>query len=230
MGSHCLAGLQFRVDNLPPLEDQSPRRAPDCDRFQAIVPNYTFQCSGRVTGWGACVQPGGNENEDYYIQFQVWRPTGISGCYSLVDFNRPVEENGDDGFLSPPGDDSDLDHCVVLSVPENQQIEVQSGDVVGYYVDFFRSGVDRENDGGIQWIEGGNDVVVYYRQETDNDELPRQDIKSHYALVGVNPTSCGFPMSNDSINSYSLTTSIFASPIISLTGVCEYCNTCYLSL
>ena len=182
-----------------------------------------------MTEWKACVQPGGNRGEQYYIRFQVWRPTDISKCYSLVDFNSPVNEDEDDGFLSPPGtnDNDPLDYCVILSVPEDQQIEVQSGDVVGYYVDRFREGQDRD-DGGIQWIEydGNSDVVVYYRQETDNDELSRQDIKSHYALGGVNPTSCGFPISVDSINSYSLSAFISASPIISLTGMCMKINIC----
>ena len=127
-----------------------------------------------------------------------------------------MDVNGDDGFLSPPDfTGGPLDRCVVLSVPEDQQIEVQSGDVVGYYVDSFRDDEDRD-DGGIQWIEDDpNIVVVYYR-----DELPREDIKSHYAVGGVNPTSCGFPTSDDSINSYSLTTSTQAAPIISISGMC----------
>ena len=76
--------------------------------------------------------------------------------------------NGGDGFLSPPGDDGPLHRCVVLSVTEDQQIEVQSGDVVGYYVDFFRNGEDRDY-GSIQWIEGGNNVVVYFKQETEGN-------------------------------------------------------------
>ena len=226
-----LAALQCSVDNLPELVDTQERDTPDRDRFQAIVPAYEFQCSGRVTEWGACVNPGASGNEEYYIQFQVWRPTGPSGCYSLVGFNRPVDSEGEDGFLRPPGESSDpLHRCVVLSVTEDQQIEVRSGDVVGYYV-------DRENDNhngkaGIQWIEGGSDsdstrasdsdgesgsdVVVHYR-----DGLPREDIMSHYAVGGLNPTDCGFPISGNSA-SYSLSTSTSATPIISLSiGMCH---------
>ena len=203
-----LAALQCSVDNLPELVDTQERDTPDRDRFQAIVPAYEFQCSGRVTEWGACVQPGRGD-ERYYIQFQVWRPTGPSGCYSLVGFNRPVDSEGGDGFLSPPGDNSDpLHRCVVLPVTEDQQIEVQSGDVVGYYVD--RENGNQNDKAGIQWIEGGNDVVVHYR-----DDLPREDIRSHYALGGPNPTECGFPVSGNSA-SYSLDTSASAAPIISL--------------
>ena len=164
-----LAALQCSVDNLPsPFRDTTDKR-PDNDRFQAIVPAYEFQCSGRVTEWGACVQPGGSSSWLYYIQFQVWRPTDPSGCYSLVGFNRPVDSVGGDGVLSPLGDNSDpLSRCVVLPVTEDQQIEVPSGDVVGYYVDHFRldnTGELEDRDfGGIQWIEGGNDVVVNPRR------------------------------------------------------------------
>ena len=215
-----LAALQCSVDNLPsPFGDTTGNR-PDNDRFQAIVPAYEFQCSGRVTEWRACVVPGGMSSEQYYIQFQVWRPTGPSGCYSLVGFNRPVGSEGEDGVLNPLGVNGDpLRRCVVLSVTEDQQIEVQSGDVVGYYVDHDNDNQNDEN-AGIQWIEGdsdsdsdgesGNDVVVHYR-----DGLPREDIRSHYALGGLNPTECGFPISGNSA-SYSLITSMFATPIISL--------------
>ena len=54
-----------------------------------------------------------------------------------------------EGFLSPPGDSNDpLHRCVVLPVRENQQIEFQPGDIVGYH---FLNGNDRTY-GGIQWI------------------------------------------------------------------------------
>ena len=222
-GGLCLAGLQCSVDNLPPFGDPDHRVAPNRDKFQAIVPAYTFQCSGRVTEWKACINPGANTHDRYYIRFQVWRPTDISGeCYSLVNFNRPVDGNGHDGVLYPPGDSNNpLHRCVVLSVPEDQQIEVQSGDVVGYYIDRFKNDEDKD-DGGIQWIvDDPNMVVVYYRQDTDDDQL-----KSFYALGSVNPTSCGFLMSDDSITLYSLTASISAAPIVSLTGM----NTAILAI
>ena len=214
-----LAALQCSVDNLPsPFGDRRevPRslrsKVPDNDRFQAIVPAYTFQCSGRVAEWRACVQPGGSGNEEYYIQFQVWRPTGPSGCYSLVGFNRPVDGEGEDGVLNPG---NPLRRCVVLLVTEDQQIEVQSGDVVGYYVDRDNDN-QNNNNAGIQWIEGGNDVVVYYK-----DGLLREDIMSHYALGGPNP-ECGFPISGNDSASYSLSDSTNARPIISLSfGMCH---------
>ena len=197
-----------------------PRTSPERDRFQAIVPAYRFNCSGRVAEWGACVQPGGNDGE-YYIQFQVWRPTGPEGCYELVGYNEPpvddTQEKTDSrtdsislsdivyGTLSP------VDHCVVLTVRENEQIDFQPGDVVGYYVDYFEFRDEDVNDGGIQWTED-SEVVVHYR-----DDLPREDIKSQYALNGINPTECGFQISGVTSGLHTLRDSSTSAPIISLT-------------
>ena len=192
------------------------------------MPAYRFQCSGRVTEWRACVQPGGRSNEQYYIQFQVWRPTGgIVGCYKLVDYNIPLDDAGmseteisdssiiidAEGFLSPPGNnnsDPRPHRCVVLPVRENEQIEFQPGDVVGYYVDHFRDGSER-TDGGIQWIED-SEVAVHYR-----DDLVRGDIKALYAIGGANRTECGLEMSESGTSDlHTLNTLSTAAPIISL--------------
>ena len=54
---------QCSVDRLPVFGDTDDRDRPDNDRLQAIVPAYTFQCSGRVTKWRACVSPSGRNNE-----------------------------------------------------------------------------------------------------------------------------------------------------------------------
>ena len=231
----CSAGQQQQqqcsVDSLPEFGDSGdnkPPSNPGSDRRQAIVPAYTFQCTGRVTEWRACVQPGGSASEQYYIQFQVWRPTanGVDGCYELVDYNIPLDDAREEemnisdstsiieaeGFLSPPGDRNDpLHRCVVLPVRESQQIEVQPGDVVGYYVDHIRRRITDDQDptdGGIQWIES-TAVTVYY-----TDDIPRVGIKTQYAL-NVNPTACGFQVSPTG-NSHSLTQSQISAPIISL--------------
>ena len=214
----CSAGQQQQcsVDSLPEFGDSGgdrPPTNPGIDRRQAIVPAYTFQCTGRVTEWRACVQPGGMFSEQYYIQFQIWRPTanGVEGCYELVDYNIPLDSTSileAEGFLSPPeGTSGSLDRCVVLPVRESQQIEFQPGDVVGYYVDHFKDGYD-QTDGGIQWISS-TAVTVYY-----TDDIPRVDIKTQYAL-NVNPTACGFQVSSTG-NSHSLSTTAASAPIISL--------------
>ena len=194
------------MDRLPVFGNTNRRDRPGADRFQAIVPAYTFHCSGRVTEWRACVAPGGGSHNQYYIQFQVWRSTGISGCYEMVSYNTPLD---DEEFLSPPGggNNNPLDHCVVLPVRENQQIEFQAGDVVGYYVDSFNNGNDWNN-GGIQWIED-DEVGVHYR-----DNLPREDIKSQYVIgtSTINPSACGFPAET----LHTLSNVANSAPIISL--------------
>ena len=202
---------QCSVDGLPAFGDTPDRKRPDRDKFQAIVPAYTFNCSGRVTEWRACVQQGGGD-EEYYIQFQVWRSTAIEECYDLVGYNTPLVDEDSEGFLSPPRESDDpLRRCVVLPVRESQQIEFQPGDVIGYYVDRFRRGLD-EDGGGIQWIEN-DDVVVYYR-----DNLPREDIKSQYAIgiSNIDPSVCGFEISTETSNLHSLSTVASSAPIISL--------------
>ena len=205
---------QCSVDSLAPFGDSDDRDTPDRDRFQAIVPAYTFQCSGRVTEWRACVLPGGMSSEQYYIQFQVWRRTASiddGECYELVGSNTPQDGENMPEFLSPPGGggSNPLNRCVVLPVREDRQIEFQSGDVVGYYVDY-ENDDSNDNYDGIQWIEHHDNVVVHYR-----DGLSRDDIQSYYAIDGHNPTECGFPISGDSIL-YTLASSMSAAPIISL--------------
>ena len=204
---HCshFAALQCSVENLPEFEDTT-RDSPEPDRFQAIVPDYRFQCSGNVTEWGACVQPGGRDVEQYYIQFQVWKPVGIDGCYRLVDFNDPEDAVVPDEYLVPP--DNGIDHCVVLTVREERQIMVQPGYVVGYYVDYFRNDADRD-DGGVQWIEGGN-MMIYY-----SNNVPRNNLEQYYAIGGIDPNSCGFELTTVS-DRHSLTAATSATPIISL--------------
>ena len=218
---------QCSVERLPEFGDLDDRDGvPDRDRFQAIVPAYRFNCSGRVTEWGACVQPGGSSDEQYYIQFQVWRPTGTEGCYELVGYNIPLDDANEEernisdsgtiiereGFLSPPGDNNDpLHRCVVLPVRESKQIDIMAGDVVGYYVDYFLDG-DERDDGGIQWIEDSEVEEVHFR-----DDLPRQDIKSQYALVnGPDPTECGFQVLDDTIDLHTLSATYTNAPIISV--------------
>ena len=216
---------QCSVDNLPEFGDiyTTSTDRPSRDRFQAIVPAYTFNCTGRVTEWRACLHPGATTNEMYYIQFQVWRPTGIEGCYELVDYNIPLDHAGQEemnvsdsnviieaeGFLSPPGDNGPLHRCVVLPVRESQQIEVQPGDVVGFYVDHFFM----ENDlggGGIQWIES-TEVKIFYR-----DNFPRVQIKDQYALFPIEPSACGFQIANETSDLHSLSQTASSAPIITL--------------
>ena len=195
---------QCSVERLPDFGDtDNKQNRPERDRFQAIVPAYRFNCSGRVAEWGACVQPGGSEDEQYYIQFQVWRSTGTEGCYELVGYNIPLDDANEEernisdsgtiiereGFLSPPGNNDDgLHRCVVLPVRESKQIDFMEGDLVGYYVDRFKKPKNMNDDGdegngGIQWIPDSG-VEVHFR-----DELPREDINETIDLHTLCNTS-----------------------------------------
>ena len=125
---------QCGVANLPAFGDRQgdpdSLGRPPADRLQAIVPAYTFNCTGRVTEWRACVEPGGGR-ERYYIEFQVWRPTGVLQCYRLVGLNAPplpiIEEDevkNENEMLRPGGpQDGILHHCVHLPVSEGEQVE-----------------------------------------------------------------------------------------------------------
>ena len=214
------------VQQIPEFGSTNDRDRPDRDRFQALIPAYKFQCSGKVTEWKACVEPGGKKDEQYYIQFQVWRPMQSSGCYSLVDYNIPldnamVEEREilesnriieAEGYLSPPGDDANpLHRCVVMPVRKSEQIDVQPGDIIGFYVDRFKKGTEDKEDGGVQWLENDSNVIVYYREN-----LPKINLKQYYAIGEQSPTTCGFgilELEND--DSYSLDMQYPAHPIIS---------------
>ena len=209
---------QCGVANLPAFGNRRDDNGeylgrPRADRLQAIVPAYTFNCTGRVAEWRACVDQGG-DMERYYIQFQVWRPTAVPGCYTMVGYNAPqeptlggMERVNNTNQLLQPGDP--LDHCVLLPVSEDEQIEFQPGDVIGYYADRFRDNGNNEGNGGVQVVSDEN-VVAYNRID-----VPLDDLKMQYAIpaLGPDPSSCGFELEGSDSN---LTSSTPGAPIISL--------------
>ena len=214
---------QCGVANLPAFGDTQDDRdslgRPPADRLQAIVPAYTFNCTGRVAEWRACVEPGG-DRERYYIQFQVWRPTAVPGCYTRVGYNAPPEPtfddmgevNNTDQLLQPGERDSPLHRCVLLPVSEDEQIQFQPDYVIGYYVDWFRDPNDDEDDGGVQVVSDQN-VVIFNRID-----VPLDDLKTQYAIpaLGPDPSSCGFELEGSDSNLFQMTSSITGTPIISL--------------
>lgn len=110
--AHCL-------ENTPPFQDQGDGgSALDSDNVY-LIPEYTFDCYGSVTQWGACVK---NDTTITNIAFNVYRPYGIylpgTSCYSLVGSNTLMRTVPDDS-------------CITLAVPAQDQISVQPEDVVG---------------------------------------------------------------------------------------------------
>ncbi len=104
--------------------------------IQAIITSYRFDCCGVVTEWRAFVEGSGATHfseQPYTISFQVWRPNSTSpvdtnGCYTMQGTNH----------FSPISlaNDRSADRGIVTGVPlESERIEVQPGDVVGFYLE-----------------------------------------------------------------------------------------------
>jgi hypothetical protein len=90
---------------------------------QAIIPSYRFTCCGNIMEWGVDVHPAGGRYDGFYnLDLQVWRPSPTvqtTGCYSLVRSNR---------FSSV----SLANQVAVVTPLPQEQIEFQSGDVLGF--------------------------------------------------------------------------------------------------
>ena len=102
--------------------------------YQAIFPNYQFQCCGNVTEWRVDVDPGGRMDDGQYtLNLQVWRPSPtVDNTYNLVGYNRFPTLS-----LSGGG-------AVVISPSPGDYIPVQSGDVLGVHVESAK-----DNNGGL---------------------------------------------------------------------------------
>ena len=137
--------------------------------IQAIIPEYTFTCRGSVVQWGACVNPRG-DNDRYDIYFEVWRPTGTDGCYSLIGSN--VVTNAVAGNIH------NVRACIVIDVPDNELVTVQPGDVVGFYADR----VNGNGNGGVELDEGTQyeNLEVWYRSNPS-----QSDLETNSLCVGV---------------------------------------------
>ena len=172
---------------------------------QVIIPEYSFDCYGNVTHWGAFVK---NRNGIYSLDFQVWRRSGdgqgTTACYKLVGNNhfssiRPAQRSR--GQILEP-------------IPVEQQIEVRPGDVIGFYV----QNTTRAN-GGVQLQQDTDD------EEEDEDE--EEDSSSNisfrryvvvtawYGSVSTSVTTTGSRMLQvGKNNGYDLRSSTTAAPII----------------
>ena len=145
------AQAQECVQNLPRFVNQGSYNVERLERgTQVIIPEYSFDCYGNVTHWGAYVK---NRNGIYSLDFQVWRRSvggqGTTGCYNLVGNNhfssiRPAQKSR--GQILEP-------------IPVEQQIEVCPGDVIGFYV----QNTTRAN-GGVQ----------LQQQDTDDEEMKKK--------------------------------------------------------
>ena len=136
--------------------------------------------------------------QSYTISFQVWRPNSPSsvdtdGCYTMQGTNHFLH-------ISLADDTSD-DRGIVTGVPlESERIEVQPGDVVGFYLESSHM-MDRNHDG----IQFAPDSA--YKSEA-----------VWYATGSYNkgPTECPFPVGPRRV----LSSSTNRAPLITAT-VCK---------
>ena len=91
----------------------------------AIIPRLNFTCNGRITGIRAKLWF--SNEHDEYLFFQVWRPASVgSTIYNKIG---EVQLQSDDQ-VNEVGGNNRLANIILTG---NNTIEVQSGDVVGYY-------------------------------------------------------------------------------------------------
>ena len=92
--------------------------------IQIIVPTASFNCSGRITN--IAVSMWGRDGNNVPL-FQMWHPTALNS----TTYNKIGEVQLPAGNLI--GDSSTGYYYASLSLNYNNQIEFQSGDVIGYY-------------------------------------------------------------------------------------------------
>ncbi len=162
------------LSNLPEFQDTSGRELES--PVQALVPSYTFSCYGRVIMWGACVNPGGNSNM-YNISFQVYRPAafGANRCYDLIGQN--FLKLGIPGEGGPEG-------CVVLeNIPPGNQIQVEPGDVVGFYsIHYDVDDSLKLDEGGVQLDSDRDGFIVWYSNTRQLSIGGRGVVPSHICV------------------------------------------------
>ena len=127
----CTTVQELQTNNKFGLPNLTDYEYADNDRriiryHQAIIPSYKFDGYGSITVWGVDVFY--DDQNDYTLDFQVWRPSPIvdnltgTGCYSLVGNNR---------FTSIT-----LTNDLAIVTPSPQDyIQYQPGDVLGFYVE-----------------------------------------------------------------------------------------------
>ncbi len=179
--------------------------------IQVIITSYKFACCGVVTEWRAIVEGSGGghfDDQAYTISFQVWRPNSPSpvntdGRYTMQGINHfsPIS-------LADP-DTADRGIVTGMVPLESERIEVQPGDVVGFYLESSRS-----NTNGIQFAGDGDNTSPYTNETV------------WFATGSVTPrpeAACMYPVGISGL----LSSSSSLAPLITVT-VCEFITTRYI--
>lgn len=142
--SSCYTGIADIQDYpLPNSEDARYLETVDTNSGrQVIVPNMQFSCMGYVTTWNAhtlvLTRTGFVDLLTHQVTFQVWRPDADGQSYSRVGSNQ-LEFRGSElrgGITLIPGTNDTAFFSFQREIEHEEQILVQPGDVVGWYVPF----------------------------------------------------------------------------------------------
>ena len=119
--NNSLLGGQFCTDSVDVQQDGDNQIGRD---KLAIILRLNFTCNGRITSIRARVRLHDNRND--YLFFQVWRASSINS--TLYNKISEVQLQSDDQVTG-----SGEYQTANIILTGNNSIEVQSGDVVGYY-------------------------------------------------------------------------------------------------
>ena len=111
--------------------------------IQALVPAYKLSCTGTLIRWRVATAREGQHN----IHLQVWRPGSEPDSYSKVGSNT---------FNLKPTSGQRL---FTLTPSYKDQIRVQVGDVLGFYLE-----KNNSDDFSIQYQARVSGISVLYRQ------------------------------------------------------------------
>ena len=119
--NNSLLGGQFCTDSVDVQQDGD--RVTGHDRL-SIIPRLNFTCNGSITSIRARVVLNNSAND--YLSFQVWRPSSVgSKMYNKIGEVQLQSDNQLTGIGNF--------RTASIILTGNNTIEVQSGDVVGYY-------------------------------------------------------------------------------------------------
>ena len=179
-------------------------------QHQAIIPSYRFNCCGNITEWGVDLNPDRaprNNARKFDFILQVWRPSptvnvsdsNYNGCFSLVN------------AFSVMSTVSQSEGIVRVTPSLQYQLEFQTGDVLGFYVES-HGGSDHDN--GVVLLDNGTHTsVLVWFASTDIIAQPSQSGSCPYS-VGTNGV---------------LNSSTHAAPVISLSVMTTSCYPNYSS-
>ena len=123
----------------------------------AIIPRLNFACNGRITSIRARVAFSDRRRD--FLSFQLWRPSSVDPTvYNKVD-NSEVQLQSDNQVTTGS---NNLPEANIILDGDNT-IEIQSGDVVGYY---------HPPDARYQVITISTDGYILYRFNLNGSPAP----------------------------------------------------------